>query len=191
MTSKPSSDGRVQRSERSRQVIVDAMLYLINQGNLAPTAQQVADEAGVAIRTVFRHFSEMEQLYAEIDASIQPAYMKLFQEGDREGSLEQRITRAAEHHGHAYSIMSPVMQSAKAMLWRSPIISSNYAKNQRRLRGDLEDWLPELKALPVDAREAIDAISSFEFWDRLRSQQGLSKKASIDLVAKLLLQQME
>ena len=69
-----SSDGRIQRSERSRQLIIEAMIDLINNGNLIPTAQQVADQAGVAIRTVFRHFTEMEKLYGEIDASIRPVY---------------------------------------------------------------------------------------------------------------------
>ena len=50
-------DGRIQRSERSRQLIIDAMVAMINAGHMIPTAQQVADKADVAIRTVFRHFS--------------------------------------------------------------------------------------------------------------------------------------
>ena len=46
-------DGRVRRGARNRQTIVDALLDLVGSGILRPTAQQVADRAGVGIRTVF------------------------------------------------------------------------------------------------------------------------------------------
>ena len=56
------ADGRRLRSERSRQAIIDAMLKLVEEGVLVPTAQQVSERAGVGIRSVFRHFSDMESL---------------------------------------------------------------------------------------------------------------------------------
>ena len=40
-------DGRRLRSERSRQAIIDAMLGLVEEGVLIPTAQQVSSRAGV------------------------------------------------------------------------------------------------------------------------------------------------
>ena len=49
-------DGRRLRSDRSRRLIIESMLHLIHEGNLQPTAQQVADHAKVGIRSVFRHF---------------------------------------------------------------------------------------------------------------------------------------
>jgi len=36
-------DGRRQRSERSRQAIIEAMLDMIGEGTLIPTAQQVSE----------------------------------------------------------------------------------------------------------------------------------------------------
>lgn len=192
MTSKASKkseavdDGRAQRSIRSRQLIIDSMVELINEGNLIPTAQQVADRAGVTIRTVFRHFSEMEKLFAELDASMRPAYEKLFQSTDRSGSLDERILHAVQCHADGYVAMSQIMQSTRSQLWRWPILRKNYGRNQRKLRKDLDNWLPELKKVSSEIRESIDAITSFEFWDRLMSQQGLSKKASIALIADLV-----
>ena len=38
----PSTDGRQRRSERSREAIVQALLELVGDGILQPTAQQVA-----------------------------------------------------------------------------------------------------------------------------------------------------
>jgi hypothetical protein len=54
------------------------------------------------------------------------------------------------------------------------------------MRKDLDDWLPELKRLPSEEREMIDAIASFEYWNRLREHQGLNKKASTGLVTRLM-----
>ena len=58
----PPRDGRALRSERSRRPIVEALFALVGEGVLQPTAQQVADRAGVGIRTVFRHFEDMDAL---------------------------------------------------------------------------------------------------------------------------------
>ena len=61
-----------------------------------------------------------------------------------------------------------------------------YQGYQRGLRKDLDDWLPELKALPKAEREGIDAIASAEMWFRLREEQELSKQRSIEVVVNLL-----
>ena len=47
------ADGRRLRSERSRQAIIDAMLKLVEEGVLVPTAQQVSERAGVGIRSAW------------------------------------------------------------------------------------------------------------------------------------------
>ncbi|NCV76101.1 TetR family transcriptional regulator, partial [bacterium] len=59
-------DGRVARSERTREAIAEALLELLEEGVLRPRAQEIAKRADVAVRTVFQHFDDMEGLYAEI-----------------------------------------------------------------------------------------------------------------------------
>ena len=64
-------DGRRLRSERTRLSIVEAALALQEEVVLVPTAQQIADRAGLPIRTFFRHFeglglSLIEDVLAEI-----------------------------------------------------------------------------------------------------------------------------
>jgi AcrR family transcriptional regulator len=54
------ADGRRQRSSRSRERIVLAMIDLIRAGEMSPAAARVAEKANVGLRTVFRHFEEME-----------------------------------------------------------------------------------------------------------------------------------
>ncbi|MFT7525431.1 MAG: AcrR family transcriptional regulator [Arenicella sp.] len=183
-------DGRTKRGERSRQLIIDAMLALIDEGNLIPTAQQVADRAGVAIRTVFRHFSEMEKLFAEMDSYLQPTFRSLFAGGDRGGSLQERVLHAVECHAHGYTKIAPVVRSTLSQIWRWPVLKTNYDRNQQSLRRDLDDWLPELAKVSQETREVIDTITSFEFWDRLQSRPGINLKTGITLISQLVLDQL-
>jgi AcrR family transcriptional regulator len=181
-----ASDGRRLRSERSRQAIIDAMLGLVEEGILVPTAQQVSERAGVGIRSVFRHFKDMENLFATADTRIREQYQGLFAGGDREGSLEERLLHAVEQRALAYEAVGNHLLTTRAQLWRYTVLREQYARLQRQLRKDLEDWLPELKGLTADEREMVDAVASFEYWNRLREQQGLNKKTSIRLTTQLL-----
>lgn len=174
-----TNDGRLQRSERSREAIIDAIYALICDGNLVPTAQQVSDRANVGIRTVFRHFSDMETLFACLDMQLRDTYEALFIGGDREGSVAKRLQHAIEQHALGYEQQKMLTLSVQAMMWQSEVLRKNNARNQRGLRKDLDDWLPELRELDKGRREAIDAVASFETWHRLRETQGLSKKVSI------------
>ena len=74
----------------------------------------------------------------------------------------------------------------QAHRWRYQVLRKNYARYQRGLRKDLNDWLPELEALPSPQREAVDAIASAEMWLRLRDHQGLSKKQSVEVVVDMI-----
>jgi AcrR family transcriptional regulator len=179
-------DGRVLRSERSRQLIMDAMAALIREGNLVPTAQQVAERAEVGIRTVFRHFNDMESLFETMDVAIIETYRDKFRGGDRDGSLPERIRHAVERHATAYDFAQPVMDMTRVQMWRFKILQKNYARSQRELRLDLEHWLPEIRTLPPLQRELVDAAASYELWNRLRAQQGLSKKKATEAVVLMI-----
>src|SRR5207245_4856968 len=57
-------DGRLGRGARARTAVVDALLDLIEEGDLRPTAPRIAERAGVSLRSVFQHFADLEALYA-------------------------------------------------------------------------------------------------------------------------------
>lgn len=179
-------DGRRARSERSKQAIVDAVLALMEEGNLIPTAQQIADRSGVKIRSFFRHFEDMETLFATIDQQTREATEALFVGGDRNGTLEERILHAVERRAEGFEKNNNRVLSTTAQLWRSETLRKNYARYQRGLRKDLEDWLPELKDLDRGEREAVEAIASFEMWHRLRYHQTLNKSAAINVLVGML-----
>ena len=185
-----AADGRRLRSERSRRAIIEAALALQEEGVLVPTAQQVSDKAGVGIRSVFRHFEDMESLYASADEQIRDSYEALFLGGDREGSTEERIERAVKRYTEAFESLGNIVQGTLVQLWRYEILRKNYARNQRGLRKDLEKWLPEIAQKARSDREAIHATISFDMWHRLRYHQGLSRQTAINVLVRLLTLQL-
>ncbi|WP_297292461.1 TetR/AcrR family transcriptional regulator [Oceanicoccus sp.] len=180
-------DGRQQRSERSRQQIIDAMIQLMNKGIYIPTAQQVANEADISIRTVFRLFSEMDKLFLEIDEVLRPSYESYFDAQDTSGSLEDRIMRAVEARVSCYLEIRALFVATRSLLWRSEILTETYQNNQKRLRQNLINMLPELKAVKAETLETVDAVTSFEFLERLQLNQGRCEKACRRLVYNLVL----
>ncbi len=184
IASKP--DGRRLRSNRSRQLIIESMLELIKQGNLVPTAQQVADHANVGIRSVFRHFEDMESIFETASELCHTEYRGLFIGGDRSGSLQERILHATECHANAYETMSNMILSGSARQWNSEVLQKSYIAYQHQLRRDLDEWLPELESLTESKRQAVDGIASFEMWHRLRNIQSLDKTDSIKIIVEML-----
>ena len=64
-------DGRRARAERNRDAVVEAILELLREGVDQPSANEIAERSGVSVRSVFRHFEDLETLYAAaIDAQL-------------------------------------------------------------------------------------------------------------------------
>jgi AcrR family transcriptional regulator len=185
-----NADGRIERSERSRRGIVDAMVVIMEQGVYIPTAQQIADEAGVSIRTLFRHFPEMDKLYREVDQVTKPRYLHHFKTQLLTGSIEKRVRSAVDTRISIYIEVAHCEKATHALLWRSTFIQENYRRTQVALRKDMINVLPELKKLSAESREIVDAVTSFEFFERLSTHQNLSEKACRKLIINLVLEQL-
>ena len=182
MSGKSEVDGRTLRGERNRQALLDAALEMLEEGNLAPSAQEIAERAGVGLRGVFRHFGDMEGLYVATEERLLKRGAARFAGGNREGSFRERLLHAVEQHANAYEEECNVFLATQAQRWRSEHLRTSYERGNRQLRKDLEDWLPELKTLSAHRREAVDATASFEAWNRLREHQHQSVEAAIDIV---------
>lgn len=173
-----AADGRVRRGERSRQAIVAALYELVGRGVLQPTAQQVATQAGVGIRSVFRHFSEMDSLYAAMNGRLEGDAVRILLGGTRDGSREQRLTGLVRQRASLFERIAPYKRSANLQRWRSRFLADRHRRMQRGLREDLLQWLPELAGAPAELLEAVDLVLSFEAWDILRTDRRLSARAA-------------
>ena len=182
---RPASDGRVRRSQRSGLAIVDALMGLVGEGNVEPTAQQVAARAQVGIRTVFRRFSDMESLFAEMDARLQAEALPLLFSGRAAGTRAARARALVRQRAAFFERIAPYKRSGNLKRPRSPFLRERHALLVRGLRADLKRRLPEVLRAPQEVVDALDLATSFEAWDRLRTEQRLGPRR-----ARLVVEQM-
>src|SRR5262245_45738631 len=116
------SDGRIRRGERSGHAIVGALIDLVGEGILEPTAHQVAARAGVGIRTVFRRFSDMERLFAEMSTRVQRRVLPLLLEGAPDGDLDQRARTLVGRRALFFERIARYKRAATLRRSRSPYL---------------------------------------------------------------------
>ncbi len=167
------SDGRRQRSERSRAQIIEAMFDLIREGDMSPSAAKVAERAQVGLRTVFRHFEDMDSLYVEmaerITSEVMPKVLAPFEAGDWRGRLFEHVERRIE----IYEYILPVRVSANLRRFQSRFLMEEYRRSLLIERATLKALLPaEINDDPV-MFAAIETMASFQAWRRLRQDSDL------------------
>jgi AcrR family transcriptional regulator len=172
-------DGRRQRSERTRQVIMDSYIALLRESPEIPTASQIAARAGLSTRSIFERFDDLQTLslatvdYAFTLGEAQAIVRNV--DGDRPTRLRSHV----EMRAGTCERWLP--------LWRVVVA------NQGKL-GDLKDrirfirravvsrmelmYRPELSTLDDSDRRdlliALEALIDFESWGRMREGHGLS-----------------
>ena len=172
-------DGRTARGQRTRSSVVDALLALQEEGDLSPTAQQVAARAGVALRTVFGHFSDMETLWAEAGQRELAKLSSLADVIDPDLPLDERISRFTASRARVLEALMPVMRAARLREPSSPQLLKN-----RELYNKVGDdevrhvFARELDRLPPRERaRTVDALylcSAAAAWEALRHDRALS-----------------
>jgi AcrR family transcriptional regulator len=167
-------DGRMLRGERSRQHIVDALFKLIRAGEMNPGAAQVAEAANVSLRTVFRHFEEMDSLRmemtAQMEAEIRPILQEPFESDDWRGRLSELIARRAR----IYEYVMPVKVAASLRRFSSSYLMRDYEKFLMMERAGLNAVLPKSIVSNTVLFSAIEMATSFQAWRRMRQDQGLN-----------------
>lgn len=176
------SDGRVRRGERNRDALVEALLGLLDDGITKPTAREVAERAGVSLRTVFAHFDDVESLYAAIAIRQRERLAPLFEPIDPSGSDDHRVEALVAQRVELFEQIAPVRRASVLLAPDSPELTRRLAEVSRALRGQVADCFgPELAAAGRrrgDLLAALDVAASWETWDGLRRGQGLSVVAA-------------
>lgn len=183
-------DGRRLRSERSRAQIVAAMRAVIEGGDMDPGAAAVAEAAGVSIRTVFRHFEEIDSLYrelnAQIEAEILPMVMTQFEARDWQGRAGEVVTRRAR----IYERLMPFKIAAHARRFQSEYLMDAHQRFLAMERAALQAILPaEIQSNPA-LFAALEMVTGFQSWQRLRQDQNLAPEdaeAAVRLAVERLL----
>lgn len=166
-------DGRRRRSQDSRARIVAAMLELVHGGEMSPSAEQVAERAEVGLRTVFRHFKDMDSLYGEMSKVIERELAEIVARPLEGETWRERLVHLVVRRTQAFERIAPYKRASNVVRHRSRFLEAGHARLVAGLREILERELPpEIAADPVRL-EALDLLLSYEAWSRLRREQGL------------------
>ena len=172
----PSTDGRRQRSDESRRRIVDAMLEFAREGNGQPSADQVAERAGVGRRTVFRLFNDMESVYREMHGAMMARVEDIKAIQVKGDTPEERLAWIIERRVRLYEEIMPIKMAADTQRANSPFLQEAHELMVQLLRQMLQFLLPKEVKDDSDKFEALDAALSLDTWRRLRQDQKLSVK---------------
>lgn len=148
-------DGRVARAERSRRAIVAAHLALIDEGDLRPTGERIAERAGVSLRSLWTNFKDMESLYAATGALVNERRDALHEPIPAEPALGERVALFCAQRSQALEMLAP---SARASALREPFsaaLRDNRAANIVRVRAHLQEAFATELARAGPAREEL------------------------------------
>ena len=105
-------DGRIARGARARSAIVDALLELIEAGELRPSAARIAERAGVSLRSVFQHFRDVESLFAAMADRQRERLAPLMDSVPGAGPLEKRLAAFVAARTRLLESIAPVRRAA-------------------------------------------------------------------------------
>ena len=182
----PRADGRLQRSARTKKALIEAYLDLLREKPQAPTGPEIAKRAGCSVRSVFVRFPDLLTLslaaadYASTQAMAQSAVP------DVDADLHTRLKAQVETRAAICEQWLPLWRA----LLRYQSASEELAIRIKRIRAAMVSRLelvyrPELSTLSEAERTqllvALDILTDFESWGRMREGHGLSIEAARDL----------
>jgi TetR/AcrR family transcriptional regulator, regulator of autoinduction and epiphytic fitness len=171
-------DGRTVRAERTRQALVDALLGLLDAGELSPTAAAIAQRAGVSERSLFQHFPDREALFEAVARQQYERVMPTLRPVDASLPLDERIDRFTRQRARLYELISGVRRAALLIEHESPAVAGWLTTARRAKAAEAERvFRRELEAIPPGEREplraALVAVCAWSAWDGWRTHQRL------------------
>jgi AcrR family transcriptional regulator len=189
-----TQDGRQGRTLRSRRAICDACLDLVQEGVLQPSADQVADRAGLSRRSIFHHFGDLAALYdAVVEAGMQRC-APLLEPIPPAAPLAARVAKLAEVSARFHEATTPFRRALTAQALVGPAGGEALRVARallRRQRDEVEAlFARELAGLAAAGRaeivEALAAAVGPALWEHLRASRGLSPARARGVVERSL-----
>jgi len=169
-----SDDGRRQRSDRSRRRIIEAMFDLISEGHMSPSAADVAKRAKVGLRTVFRHFEDMDSIYDEMTAELTEAILPKIMAPYEATTWRDRLMECVDRRAEVYEMVFPMRECMAQRRFQSKFLSEQYERDIKLARSSLKSLLPKDVISDRELFGAIEAVLDFSTWRQLRRDQNRS-----------------
>lgn len=172
------SDGRTLRRDRNRIAVVDALLALYVEGNLAPSSDEIAARAGLSPRSLFRYFDDLDDLTRVAVARHLERVEPLARiDVGPSASFDDRVAALVDARVRTFEFVAPVARVARWRALMQPVVAEQVEMGRRLLRRQaLELFAPELAACSPERRERVaalvDVLLSLEVTMLLRDSNG-------------------
>lgn len=176
------ADGRRARGERTRLRVLEALLALVEEGELRPTAQEVASRAGVALRTVYHHFEDVEALRRmALDLQLS-RHVEILQPVDAKADLDERIRLIVRQLRKLFEAVTPIRRATMFDEHSSAEIAEGLRSSRLVRRGHLaHSFAGEIARRASEGRallDALDTTASWPSWHYMRTTLDRSAVAS-------------
>jgi AcrR family transcriptional regulator len=184
-----STDGRRLRRDRNRDAVVNALLELYSEGNLNPSAEEIAHRSGVSARSLFRYFDDVDDLCSAAISQQQANVLPLLTiSALPEAPLAERIAALAHQRGELFEAIESVATVSRLRAPFQLVVATELTQGRAFLRQQLAVlFATELGALPAAVAAlrlaAADVATSFEAWRLLRDDQRLSRARATAAIA--------
>lgn len=167
-------DGRSARAERTRTAIVDAVLELLSEGDFQPTANRIAERAGISLRLIYHHFGDLESLYRAVGQRSNELLAERTHRIPVDQPLDARIDQLVAQRGDILEWLTPIMRAAQINIGASAGVLTR--RSVLHARGEREVDVVFARELdPLDAGERAVVVSALNgclfwgHWDDLRT----------------------
>jgi len=185
MSSEPAlnvktSDGRFARSQKTKDAIVKALLKLLRNTPF-PTAEQVAKESKIGLRTVYRQFKDMESIYLSLHEECMHSLGQMFDSDiDLDRSFEERVSFAISERFAIYDEYETLFIATISNSARLPILVNQVAESYQIMRERFIKIVPEIKKLSAIKSDLLFTRITFPSWFSLRKLLKYDQKIIID-----------
>lgn len=175
----PREDGRLLRSRRTRDRVLDAYLALLREGDGAPTSARIAQRAQVSSRTVFAQFADLETLRRLAGRRVLDEVVAATRQVDPALPLRGRVAAYAEGRAHVLELLHPVASAARLLEPSSAALAANRDRLLALSRQEIREVFgTELAQVPEARRDAVvravGLLSDWAAWWQLREESRLS-----------------
>ena len=175
-----TGDGRFARSKKTKDAIVRALLKLLRNTPF-PTAEQVAKESKIGLRTVYRQFKDMESIYLSLHEECMHSLGQIFNSDvDLDRPFNERVSFAIRERFTIYEKYETLFIATISNSARLPTLVNQVAESYQFMRERFIKIVPEIENLSTIKSDLLFTRILFPSWFSLRKVLKHDQKIIID-----------
>lgn len=153
---------------------------------MSPSAANVAKRADVGLRTVFRHFEDMDSIYDEMTEKLLAAIMPKVKAPFKSTTWRDRLLECVDRRAEVYEEVFPMRVCMILRYHQSDFIQEQYKRDIAMERSTLKAILPPAVVEDRTLFAALEVTLGFPTWRRLRQDQKLSMESAKETIRLML-----